>query len=49
MPSSECGDSAASRLVLSYGSLNRAIDEVEGKALRSLDACSPHYMIASPA
>lgn len=38
----ECGDSAASRLVLSYGSLNRAIDEVEGKALRSLDACSPH-------
>ena len=27
----ECGDSAASRLVLSYGSLNRAIDEVEGR------------------
>jgi hypothetical protein len=38
----ECGDSAASRLVLSYGSLNRAIDEVEGAALRSLDAYSPH-------
>jgi hypothetical protein len=37
----ECGDSAASRLVLSYGSLNRAIEEVEGAALRSLDAYSP--------
>jgi len=38
----ECGDSAASRLVLGYGSLNRAIEEVEGTALRALDTDTPH-------
>lgn len=33
----ECADSAARMLVLSYGSIIRAIDEVERAALRALD------------
>ncbi len=36
----ECADSPARRLVLSYGSLSRAIDEVERAALREIDAYS---------
>jgi hypothetical protein len=42
----ECSDSAASRLVLGYGSFNRAIEEVEGAALRARDAYSSYWIIA---